>query len=98
MNPNETAHATTLTDPDAVFVDLPVRQLRDQEAFEFAPDCQLITDRQGIIIEANHAATVLLGSRKEFLINKPLGLFAVEGSRTRFYECLWRLDRGSTTD
>ena len=98
MNPNETARVTTLTNPDTVFVDAPVRQLRYQEAFEFATDCQLVTDRQGIIVEANHAATVLLACRKEFLINKPLGLFPVEGSRTRFYECLWRLSQGSAMD
>ncbi len=97
MDPNETTHVADVSAPDAVIAE-PIRRLRYQEAFEFAPDCQLVTDRHGILVEANHAATVLLGSRKEFLINKPLGLFAVEGSRARFYECLWRLGQGALMD
>jgi len=68
-------------------------RLRYQEAFEFALDSRLVTDRQGLIIEANHAAATLLGSRKEFLVGKPLGLFVVEGHRNLFYQALLRLMR-----
>ena len=55
-------------------------RLKYQEFFEFAPDCQLLTDSHGVIVEANHAAAALLDCRKEFLIDKPLGLFVVTGA------------------
>ncbi len=71
---------------------------RYQEAFEFAPDAQLVTDRLGVILEANHAAAALLGHRKEFLPGKPLALFATDGSQGRFYKCLVWLGRGSPAD
>jgi two-component system CheB/CheR fusion protein len=41
-----------------------------------------------VIVEANQAAAVLLGCRKEFLIDKPLGLFVIPGLRARFYSGL----------
>jgi signal transduction histidine kinase len=52
-----------------------------------------VTDGHGIILEANHAAAALLRCRKEFLIDKPLGLFVVAGFRSRFYESLTRVMR-----
>lgn len=79
------------TGPDA-------HRLRYQEAFEFAPDCQLTTDGHGVILEANHAAAALLRCPKEFLVGKPLGLFAAEGYRSRFYNCLARLAGGAGSD
>jgi PAS domain S-box-containing protein len=66
-------------------------RIRYQEFFEFAPDCHLITDARGLILEANHAAAALLDCRKEFLVDKPLGLFVMPGLRTRFYVSLARL-------
>jgi PAS domain S-box-containing protein len=78
--------------------DAPVRRMRYQEAFEFSADAQFVTDRQGVILEANHAAAALLAYSKEFLINKPLALFGVEGERRRFYESLHRLSAGTPVD
>jgi signal transduction histidine kinase len=69
-----------------------------QEAFEFAPQARLRTDGHGIIREANHAASALLRCPKEFLSNKPLGLFLMEGQRARFYDYLSRLWRGFFSD
>ncbi len=69
-------------------------RLRYQESFDFALDARLITDDQGVIVEANHAAASLLGCRKEFLVGKPLGFFIAEGSRGLFYQCLLRLMKG----
>jgi len=66
-------------------------RIRYQELFEFAPDCQLVTDARGVILEANHAAAALFQCSKAFLIDKPLGLFVVTGFRSRFYESLTRL-------
>src|SRR5262245_57471237 len=67
------------------------------EAFEFAPDPQLQTDGHGIILKGNHAAATLLSCPKEFLVGKPLGLFAAEGYRGRFYVALSRLWQGVAT-
>ncbi|AMV23328.1 Oxygen sensor histidine kinase NreB [Gemmata sp. SH-PL17] len=91
-----TAHETA--GPDEPSADLLAQSVRFQEAFEFAPDCQLVTNPVGLILEANHAAVALIDHRKEFLIGKPLPLFAAEGSRSRFYECIWRLDQGAPND
>ena len=71
-------------------------RLRYQELFEFAPDGQLMTDGQGIILEANHAAVTLLQCPKHFLVGKPLGLFVAVGQRPRFYESLARLHHSAS--
>ncbi len=73
-------------------------RLRYQESFEFALDARLMTDHQGVILEANHAAATLLSCRKEFLVGKPLGLFVAEGHRNLFYQILLRLMRVSGSD
>ena len=70
-------------------------RIRYRWFFEFAPDCQLVTDFRGVILKANHAAAALLRCRKEFLIDKPLGLFVIAGLRARFYESLARLNGSS---
>ena len=66
-------------------------RLRYQESFEFALHPMLITDNQGLILEANHAATSLLSSRKDFLVRMPLGLFVDAETRRLFYQKLLRL-------
>lgn len=68
-------------------------RLRYQEAFEFTLEARLITDVQGVILEANHAAASILGTPKEFLANKPLGLFALPKDRSLFYQTMLRLRR-----
>ena len=73
-------------------------RLRYQESFDFALDPCLVTEHQGVILEANHAAATLLCSRKEFLVGKPLGLFVVEGHRNRFYQALLRLMKAAGSD
>ncbi len=45
-------------------------RLRYQELFDFAPDGYLVTDREGVIQEANHAAGLLLNVEPRFLIGK----------------------------
>ena len=90
--------STDLTPNAIAAVDPSAYRLRYQEAFEFSLDARLITDEQGVIVEANHAAASLLGCRKEFLIGKPLGLFVIDGNRNLFYQCLLRLIRVSGSD
>jgi PAS domain S-box-containing protein len=60
-------------------------RLRYQELFEFAPEGYLVTDANGIISEANHAAAALLETRKEFLVGKPFGLMIRPEQRKQFY-------------
>lgn len=48
---------------------------RYQELFDFAPDGYLVTDMEGIILEANSAATNLFNVNKSLLIGKPLAIF-----------------------
>jgi PAS domain S-box-containing protein len=83
---------------EVVVAELYDRRLRYQEAFEFSPECQVVTDGHGLILEANHAAAALLRWPKQFLAGKPLGLFVANGHRARFYEGLARLWRGAGSD
>jgi PAS domain S-box-containing protein len=79
-------------------MELGAYRLRYQELFEFAPDGYLVTDGQGLILEANHAAAAVLRCPKEFLVGKPLGLFVASGHRSRFYESLARLHTAASSD
>jgi PAS domain S-box-containing protein len=63
--------------------------LRSEPSAEGSHGC-LVTDAVGIIREVNDAAVVLLQSRREFLLGKPLGLFVTEEYRPAFYERLAR--------
>jgi PAS domain S-box-containing protein len=65
--------------------------LRYQELFDFAPDGYLVTDPHAIIQEANHAAAALLGTRKEFLVGKPLVFYVNERDQRAFTANLHRL-------
>lgn len=70
---------------------LETERQRYQELFEFAPDGYLITDTNGKIQRANHAAGQLLNVPQSFLIDKPLALYVAEPERRAFYEELDRL-------
>jgi len=48
---------------------------RYQELFDFAPDGYLVTDTEGIILDANSAATKLFNISRSLLIGKPLAIF-----------------------
>jgi PAS domain S-box-containing protein len=64
---------------------------RYQELFEFAPDGYLVTDRDGIIREANRAAAALLGVAPPGLVSQPLHDFVAPGERPAFQAFLARL-------
>lgn len=57
---------------------------RYQDLFEFAPDGYLVTDTNGIILEANHVAATLLGVQQKYLVGKPLILFIAQQDRQSF--------------
>lgn len=57
---------------------------RYYELFEFAPDACLLTNAQGIILEANRAAGELFNVLPSFLVGKPLVNFVAEAERSVF--------------
>ena len=57
---------------------------RYRELFEFAPDGHLVTNTEGIILDANSAATNLFNVNKSFLIGKPLPVFVHSDERLSF--------------
>jgi PAS domain S-box-containing protein len=61
-----------------------VEQERYRDLFENAPDGYLVTDMEGVIGEVNLAATVLMGTHRGFLKEKPLPLFVAEDDRAAF--------------
>jgi PAS domain S-box-containing protein len=61
-----------------------IERLRYQELFEFAPDGYIVTDTNGIVLDANHAATHLLNIPKNFLLGKPISSFIPPEERRAF--------------
>jgi PAS domain S-box-containing protein len=64
---------------------------RYQDLFEFAPDGYLVTDPEGTIEEANHAAASLLNTAQDFLVGIPLVTFVAQDDRQAFVTQLTRL-------
>jgi PAS domain S-box-containing protein len=52
-----------------------------RELFEFAPLGYIVTDLNGVIIEANRAAIELLNVKPQYIIGKPLGIYAAEDDK-----------------
>jgi PAS domain S-box-containing protein len=67
---------------------------RYQDLFEFAPDGYLVTDPEGVILEANQAAARLLNRRPEYLTEKPLINYVAPWDRETFYTHLERAVQG----
>ena len=61
-----------------------IERQRYQDLFNFAPDGYLVTDKSGIIREANRTAGILLSAQQEFLIGKPLFMFVSPQARSGF--------------
>ncbi|SPF40535.1 PAS/PAC sensor hybrid histidine kinase (fragment) [Candidatus Desulfosporosinus infrequens] len=57
---------------------------RYQELFDFAPDGYLVTDTEGIILDANSAASNLLNVSKSLLIGKPLAIYVCKEEHMLF--------------
>jgi PAS domain S-box-containing protein len=68
------------------------------DSSSFVPDCLIVTDSRGVILDANPAAAFLLRCGREFVIGKPLPLFAAAGHRSRLSLCLSRLAVGGGSD
>lgn len=70
---------------------LDTERQRYQDLFDFAPDAYLVTDGNGLILEANQFATQLLGIPYHSLIGKPLLVFISPGDHTSFHHLLSNL-------
>ncbi|MBI2918368.1 MAG: PAS domain S-box protein [Chloroflexi bacterium] len=68
---------------------------RYQELFAFAPDGYLVTDANGLIREANRAASTLLGLPESLLMGAPLASFVLEADRKAFRSLVSTLARTS---
>ena len=72
---------------------------RDQyqylELFEAAPAAYLITDRVGVIQQANRRAAGLLGVAQQFLVGRPLAMFVIAEDRWALRD---RLSRGGNLE
>jgi len=74
----------------AVRESVEVERQRYQKLLEFAPDAYIVTDKQGIIKEANRAAAKLLNIPHCFLAGKPLiMLVSHEQRRTLINKLIW---------
>jgi PAS domain S-box-containing protein len=67
---------------------------RYRELFNFAPDGYVVTDPQGVIVEANRAAAALLNIAQERLIRKPLAVFIALDDRGSFRSQIAWLQNG----
>lgn len=61
-----------------------VERQRYLDLFELIPNPYLVTDRKGVILEANHAAATLFNVPQRFLIGKPLASFVLKEERRVF--------------
>jgi PAS domain S-box-containing protein len=60
-----------------------------RQVLDDGPDGFIVTDRAGIVLQANRAATHLLGVSRRFLVRKPLSLFIDEADLRMFR---WRVN------
>src|SRR5262249_5544011 len=67
---------------------------RYQELFDGAPDGYLVTDTDGVILEANRAACLLLHRRRQHLVGKPLAVLVAPSEHQRFYQLQTDLEAG----
>lgn len=79
----------------AAYESIEAERMRYRELFEFAPDGYLVTDRRGVIQEANGTAATLLNLEWKFLIGKPLGVYVATECRNGFMRQLDQLHQSS---
>ncbi|HEX2189322.1 MAG TPA: PAS domain S-box protein [Longimicrobiaceae bacterium] len=71
--------------------ELEAERHRYRDLFHFAPDAYFVTDLDGVVREANHAAAALLHVRESTLRGKPLAVFVEAEQRRDFRTRLARL-------
>jgi PAS domain S-box-containing protein len=61
------------------------------DLFQFSPDACIVTDANGLILEANWAIAQLLKAPQSYLIGKPLAVFIAQSDRQMFHSFLNQL-------
>ena len=69
---------------------------RYKDLFEFAPNGYLVTDAEGVVVQANEAARRLLNVGPRYLVNKPLTVFVAAEDRDAYLTQLTALQRGES--
>ena len=64
------------------------------ELFEYAPDGYIITNKWGVIQEANQTAADMFNRRQDFIIGKPLWVFITQSHRPDLHKLLQGLEKG----
>ncbi|RPI29998.1 MAG: PAS domain-containing protein, partial [Chloroflexota bacterium] len=72
-----------------------VERRRYRDLFEMAPDGYLVTNLQGVIIEANQAAADMLNVPKDKIASKPLVVYVSQDNNTEFLTLLTGLKQGN---
>lgn len=70
---------------------LGVERLHYRDLFEWTPDVYLVTDRDGVILEANRAAERLLGHETGLLLGQSIAAFLPQSEREPFGLMLERM-------
>src|SRR5439155_1765204 len=68
---------------------LDLERRRFQDLFELAPEAYLVTDPEGVVVEANRMAARLLNVPQRFISGKVLANFVPELGRRAFRAALW---------
>ena len=78
--------ASTVIEEDILEQSAQLLTQRDRyyDLFQFAPDAYLLTDANGLILEANAAARKLLNIPQNCLLRKPLAVFVSQEERQAF--------------
>ncbi len=66
---------------------------RYRDLFEFAPDAYLVTDKNGLVLEANQSATAMFAISHQDLMNKPLLVFVAPTDHKVFEHLLATLNK-----
>ncbi|MBE9012540.1 PAS domain-containing protein, partial [Pseudanabaenaceae cyanobacterium LEGE 13415] len=77
--------------------DLFQQQQYYQDIFQFFPIASLVTDANGLILEANQAIAELLNLPHSYVLRKPLAVFIEERDRTEFRTRLNQLAQSNGT-
>lgn len=84
---------TSLEAAEVVEAELSQQKQHYQNLFQFSPIAYLLTDADGLILEANQAIAHLLNVPHIYLVGKPLAVFMAEGDRRTFRTRLNRLSQ-----
>ena len=68
-----------------------------QQLFDSAPECYLVTTKEGTIKEANWQAAKLLGVSSQYLIRKSLTVFIALEDRQQYYSKLNQVKKGKVS-